>query len=102
LSKKILSQRFQQSLIHQKLSALISKSKEKIHLKGALGSSVSFTISSVFKTVNQPFLLIFDTKEEAAYHLNDFEVLLDDKEVCFILEAIEEPIKLKKQTMPMF
>ena len=65
MSKKILSQRFQQSLIHQKLSALISKSKEKIHLKGALGSSVSFTISSVFKTVNQPFLLIFDTKEEA-------------------------------------
>ena len=79
----ILSQSFQQSLIHQKLSALISSSKEKTHLKGALGSSLSFTIASVFKTSDQPFLLIFDNKEEAAYHLNDFESLLDDKEVLF-------------------
>ena len=62
----ILSQSFQQSLIHQKLSALISSSKEKTHLKGALGSSLSFTIASVFKTSDQPFLLIFDNKEEAS------------------------------------
>jgi transcription-repair coupling factor (superfamily II helicase) len=76
LSKTILSQKFQQSLIHQNLSAAISNSKGKIHLKGALGSSLSFTIASVFKTTNQPFLLIFDNKEEAVYYLNDLEVLL--------------------------
>jgi Transcription-repair coupling factor (superfamily II helicase) len=88
LSKIILSQKFQQSLVHQNLSVALSKSKEKTHLKGALGSSLSFTIASIFKTINQPFLLIFDTKEEAAYYLNDLEVLLDDKEFCFIQEVI--------------
>ena len=76
MSKTILSQKFQQSLLDQNLSAAISNSKGKIHLKGALGSSLSFTIASVFKTTNQPFLLIFDNKEEAVYCLNDLEVLL--------------------------
>ena len=96
MSKTILSQKFEQSLIHQKLSTAISKSKEKIHLKGALGSSLSFTIASVFKTAKQPFLLIFDTKEEAAYYLNDLEVLLDDKEVLFYPGSYRRPYQIEE------
>jgi len=83
LSKKILFQKFKQSLIHQKLSVLVSSSKQKIHLKGALGSSFSFSVSTVFNSSDRPFLLIFDSKEEAAYYLNDFEMLLDEKQVLF-------------------
>ena len=96
MSKTILSQKFQQSLIHQNLSTAISKSKEKIHLKGVLGSSLSFTIASVFKTTNQPFLLIFDNKEEAAYYLNDLEVLLDDKEVLFYPGSYRRPYQIEE------
>jgi transcription-repair coupling factor (superfamily II helicase) len=96
LSKTILSQVFQQSLIHQNLSTAISKSKEKTHLKGVLGSSLSFTIASVFKTTNQPFLLIFDNKEEAAYYLNDLEVLLDDKEVLFYPGSYRRPYQIEE------
>ena len=83
MSKKILFQKFKQSLIHQKLSVLVSSSKQKIHLKGALGSSFSFSVSTVFNSSDRPFLLIFDSKEEAAYYLNDFEMLLDEKQVLF-------------------
>ena len=82
--------------MHQNLSTAISKSKEKTHLKGALGSSLSFTIASVFKTAKQPFLLIFDTKEEAAYYLNDLEVLIDDKEVLFYPGSYRRPYQIEE------
>ena len=91
MSKKILFQKFKQSLIHQKLSVLVSSSKQKIHLKGALGSSFSFSVSTVFNSSDRPFLLIFDSKEEAAYYLNDFEMLLDEKQVLFYPGSYRRP-----------
>ena len=91
MSKKILFQKLKQSLIHQKLSVLVSSSKQKIHLKGALGSSFSFSVSTVFNSSDRPFLLIFDSKEEAAYYLNDFEMLLDEKQVLFYPGSYRRP-----------
>jgi len=96
LSKTILSQKFQQSLIHQKLSTVLSEPKQKVHLKGVLGSSLSFTIARVFKTINQPFLLIFENKEEAAYFLNDLEELLDDNEVLFYPGSYRRPYQIEE------
>tara|TARA_B110000093_G_scaffold74097_1_gene80539 strand:+ start:1169 stop:1528 length:360 start_codon:yes stop_codon:yes gene_type:complete len=96
LSKKILSQKFKQSLIHQKLSEFISNSKEKLHFKGALGSSLTFSISTIFKSLERPFLLVFDSKEEAAYYLNDFEMLLDDKEVLFYPGSYRRPYQIEE------
>ena len=78
-------------MIHQKLSVLVSSSKQKIHLKGALGSSFSFSVSTVFNSSDRPFLLIFDSKEEAAYYLNDFEMLLDEKQVLFYPGSYRRP-----------
>ena len=83
-------------MIHQNLSAVLSKPKQKTHLKGALGSSLSFTIASVFKTTKLPFLLIFDSKEEAAYYLNDLEVLLDDNEVLFYPGSYRRPYQIEE------
>ena len=96
MSKTIISQAFQQSLIHQKLIIVTSNFKEKIHLKGALGSSLSFTIANIFKSSKLPFLLIFDNKEEAAYHLNDLEVLLDDNEVLFYPGSYRRPYQIEE------
>ena len=96
MSKKILSQKFKQSLIHQKLGNLLSNSKDKLHLKGALGSSLTFSISTFFKSSDRPFLLIFDTKEEAAYYLNDFEILLDEKEVLFYPGSYRRPYQVEE------
>ena len=96
MSKKILFQKFKQSLIHQKLSVLVSSSKQKIHLKGALGSSFSFSVSTVFNSSDRPFLLIFDSKEEAAYYLNDFEMLLDEKQVLFYPGSYRRPYQVEE------
>ena len=83
-------------MIHQKLSSLLSEPKQKVHLKGVLGSSLSFTIASVFKSTNKPFLLIFENKEEAAYYLNDLEVLLDEKEVFFYPGSYRRPYQVEE------
>ena len=96
MSKKILFQKFKQSLIHQKLSVLVSRSKQKIHLKGALGSSFSFSVSTVFNSSDRPFLLIFDSKEEAAYYLNDFEMLLDENQVLFYPGSYRRPYHVEE------
>ena len=82
-------------MIHQKLSDFVSNSKEKLHFKGALGSSLTFSISTIFKSSERPFLLVFDTKEEAAYYLNDFEMLLDDKEVLFYPGSYRRPYQIE-------
>ena len=96
MSKKILFQKFKQSLIHQKLSVFVSSSKQKIHLKGALGSSFSFSVSTVFNSSDRPFLLIFDSKEEAAYYLNDFEMLLDEEQVLFYPGSYRRPYHVEE------
>ena len=83
-------------MIHQKLGNLLSNSKDKLHLKGALGSSLTFSISTFFKSSDRPFLLIFDTKEEAAYYLNDFEILLDEKEVLFYPGSYRRPYQVEE------
>ena len=52
----------------------------KIHLRGLVGSSLSFVLSAFFKSIESPLLLCFNDKEEAAYHLNDLELLLNEKD----------------------
>ena len=54
----------------------LKKEKNQIEISNLVGSSLSFVISSVFKKLENPFLLILNDKEEAAYYLNDLEQLL--------------------------
>src|SRR5210317_1048638 len=69
---------------------------DKLHLKGLVGSSLSFVISSSFKTSEKPYLLIFNDKEEAAYFLNDFEHLLDDSNVLFYPGSYRRPYEIEE------
>ena len=90
LTKTPISQSFAQSPTLRKLRDTIAQYQEstqddnrKIHVKGLVGSSLTFTISEVFKTVDSPFLLILNDKEEAAYILNDLELLIGENDVLF-------------------
>jgi len=56
---------------------VLQKEKKQVEISNLVGSSLSFVISSVFKKLENPFLLIFNDKEEAAYYLNDLEQLLE-------------------------
>ena len=80
----------------QKLQSAIANSESKTHLKGLVGSSLSFVLTSCFKSADKPFLLIFNDKEEAAFYLNDLELLLNDKDVLFYPGSYRRPYQIEE------
>ncbi len=65
-------------------------------MQNLVGSSLSFVISETFKKAEKPFLLIFNDKEEAAYHLNDLEQLLGDNNVLFYPGSYRRPYQIEE------
>ncbi|WP_055444353.1 transcription-repair coupling factor [Lacinutrix himadriensis] len=96
MSKTLLSQAYAQSLQSQKLQTAIAKTETKTHIKGLVGSSLSFIISQNFKQAEKPFLLIFNDKEEAAFYLNDLEQLLNSKDVLFYPGSYRRPYQIEE------
>jgi len=96
VSKTLLSQTYAQSLQTQKLQTTIAKTETKTHIKGLIGSSLSFVISQTFKQADKPFLLIFNDKEEAAFYLNDLEQLLNSKDVLFYPGSYRRPYQIEE------
>ncbi len=104
MSKSIISQTYAQTLQMQNLQNAIAQTepvnaaqgKPKIHLKGLVGSSFSFIISSIFKQAEKPFLIVFNDKEEAAHYLNDLEQLCNDKDVLFYPGSYRRPYQIEE------
>ncbi|WP_299223052.1 transcription-repair coupling factor [uncultured Psychroserpens sp.] len=96
MSKTILSQTYAQALQMQNLQAAIAKSQSRLHLKGLVGSSLSLIIKEAFKSAELPFLILFDDKEEAAFYLNDLEVLINDKDVLFYPGSYRRPYQIEE------
>ncbi len=67
----------------KQISSVLNSDSKNIHLKGLSGSISSVIISSLFKEHAQPFLIILDDRETAAYFLNDLENLLGQQYVMF-------------------
>ena len=70
--------------------------QNKIHCKGLSGSVVSIIIQSVFKKAEQPLLLVFNEKEEAAYYLNDLEQMLGQNDVLFYPSSYRRPYQIEE------
>jgi transcription-repair coupling factor (superfamily II helicase) len=96
LSKTLLSQTYSQSLQTQKLQTTIANSESNAHLKGLVGSALSLVLTESFKGADKPFLLIFNDKEEAAFYLNDLELLLNDKDVLFYPGSYRRPYQIEE------
>jgi transcription-repair coupling factor (superfamily II helicase) len=74
----------------------MASSQSTLRVKGLVGSSLSFVVSQLFNTAHRPFLLIFDDKEEAAYHLNDLEQLISSKDVLFYPGSYRRPYQIEE------
>ena len=61
-----------------------------------MGSSLSFVVSETFKSVDAPFLLILNDKEEAAYLLNDLEQLIGENDVLFYPGSYRRPYQIEE------
>ena len=86
MSNKDISQLFVKSLQTQKLEISIAKNENNILLKGLIGSSLSFLVSSIFSKNQKLTLFILENKETAAYHFNDLEKL--NNNVVFYPETV--------------
>ncbi|NND62464.1 MAG: transcription-repair coupling factor [Flavobacteriaceae bacterium] len=96
MSKTLVSSLFSQSSEIRKLRDSVAHPQNKILLSGLVGSSVSLVISEIFKQSELPFLIILNDKEEAAYHLNDLENLLGDKNVLFYPGSYRRPYQIEE------
>nr|WP_299487434.1 transcription-repair coupling factor [uncultured Allomuricauda sp.] len=95
MTKASIFQLFEQSPQLGKLRDAIAES-EKISSKGLTGSSLSFIISSLFKSTDLPFLVLLNDKEEAAYYLNDLEQLISENEVLFYPGSYRRPYQIEE------
>ncbi|MER3319175.1 MAG: transcription-repair coupling factor [Allomuricauda sp.] len=103
MTKTLIPKLFEQSPPLGKLREIIAQSldsargdNQKINLKGLVGSSLSFVVSEAFKSTESPFLLILNDKEEAAYHLNDLEQLIGEKDVLFYPGSYRRPYQIEE------
>ena len=79
MSKQIIANFYDQFDKVNQIAHTLKQENNQIKIANLAGSSLSFVIASIFKQVQNPFLLIFNDKEEAAYYLNDLEQLLGNK-----------------------
>lgn len=78
----------------QLLKSILVK-RNQILAKGFVGSSLSFVVQELFRQADNPFMLVFNDKEEAAYYLNDLENLLNKKDVLFYPGSYRRPYEIE-------
>jgi len=96
VSKMVLSQTYTRALQTQNLQITIAKNQSNTYLKGLTGSSLSFVLIEAFKEANKPFLIVFNDKEEAAFYLNDLEILLNDRDILFYPGSYRRPYQIEE------
>ena len=94
MSKSSVIATYQKSAKVQLLANEIQQRDAKVNARGLLGSSLSFVIQSVFEKSELPFLLLFNDKEEAAFHLNDLENLINSEDVLFYPGSYRRPYQI--------
>jgi transcription-repair coupling factor (superfamily II helicase) len=100
LSKLTIPELFSTAPNVQELQRTIAKCEIAhpiyVQLKGLVGSSLSFVLAEAFKKADAPFLLIFNDKEEAAYYLNDLELIIGEKDVLFYPGSYRRPYQIEE------
>ena len=66
-----------------------------IHLRGCVGSGISFRLAAAFLTTQRFLLLVLEDAEQAAYILNDLERLLSPEEVLYLPASYRQPYALE-------
>ena len=95
MSKSVVVGKYDKAAKVSQIAEILQQSENKIHLKGLVGSSLSFVANSLFQKSELPFLMIFEDKEAAAYYLNDLEQLIGDKEVLFYPGSFRVPYQIE-------
>jgi len=95
LSKATLINTYDNSPKIKQIADSLEQAEQKIHLKGLIGSALSFVLLSLFKKTEKPFLIVLNDKEEAAYYLNDLEQLIGEQDVLFYPGSYRRPYQIE-------
>ena len=95
MSKNNLLLKYEKSAKINQIAEVLKQNSIKIHLKGLLGSSLSFVVNALFSKSDNPMLLILDDKEQAAYYLNDLEQLIGEQDVLFYPSSFRVPYQIE-------
>lgn len=96
MSKQEIVNQYQKSEKVRQISKLLNSESHHFQITNLVGSLLSFVTSEVFKSSENPFVFIFNDKEEAAYYLNDFENLLGGKNVLFYPGSYRRPYQIEE------
>jgi transcription-repair coupling factor (superfamily II helicase) len=77
---------------------LIPDKRSNSYVKGLCGSGIHFLLANVFDSYHKNIILIKNSKEEAAYALNDLQHILSEKQVLFFPQSYKQPYELEKTT----
>ncbi len=95
MSRSNLFYTYEQSAKVAQIASSLTPHGQKVHLGGLVGSSLSFLVHALFKKTEQPFLVILDDKEEAAYYLNDLEQMVGADDVLFYPGSYRRPYQIE-------
>ena len=83
------------NLPSQKTLESVFFEKSCTHLRGMVGSGMSFRLAAAFQKNQQFLLIVLDDAEQAAYYLNDFEQLLPPNVVLYFPASYRQPYALE-------
>ena len=95
MSKELLLSSFLEGKPYHQLSEYI-KGKTSCFAENLVGSSLSFILFDIFKRTGQTLLFVGDDKEQAAYLLNDLELLLGQEQVLFFPSSYRRPYQTEE------
>lgn len=95
MSKVLLLSSFLEGKPYHQLSEYI-KGKTPCFAENLVGSSLSFVLFDIFKRTGQTLLFVEDDKEQAAYLLNDLELLLGQEQVLFFPSSYRRPYQTEE------
>ena len=73
------------------------KHRKNLHLKGVVGSVVSFIVAATYKNLQHHHIFILNDKEEAVYFLNDLDLLFEKKkELLFLPDSFKKSGEFSK------
>ena len=90
-----LLERFSQTPTFKTLTTQLSENQPQIYVDGLVGSALSIVVANIFLEQQKNILFLLSDKEDAAYFLNDLELLIGEQHVVFYPGSYRRPYQIE-------
>jgi len=89
-----IAERFSAHPVLTKAAELFNSEGNHLLWNGLIGAGKSFLVNSLFQAHHHFILMVFNDKEEAAYHLNDLQSITGEQKVYFFPSSYKKPYQI--------